>query len=78
MGSWLVQYPGPADYFTHWGEAFKYAASVIGLPIGDYPFSRPPQGLLPEEAKVHIRGALEAAGMAGKARGVWAGTGASA
>jgi 4-hydroxy-tetrahydrodipicolinate synthase len=67
MGSWLVQYPGRADYFTHWGEAFKFAASVIGLPVGDYPFSRPPQGLLPEAAKVQIRSALEAAGMAGQA-----------
>ena len=73
MGSWLVQYPGRADYFTHWGEAFKFAASVIGLPVGDYPLSRPPQGVLPEEAKVQIRGALEAAGMAGKARAALAG-----
>jgi 4-hydroxy-tetrahydrodipicolinate synthase len=68
MGSWLVQYPGRADYFTHWGEAFKFAASVIGLPVGDYPFSRPPQGVLPEKAKAQIRRALEAAGMAGQAR----------
>ena len=35
--------PGRPDYFTHWGGAFKYAASVLGLPIGDYPHSRPPQ-----------------------------------
>jgi 4-hydroxy-tetrahydrodipicolinate synthase len=68
MGSWLVQYPGRPDYFTHWGEAFKYAASVIGLPIGDYPFSRPPQGRLPEAAKAQIRTTLERAGMAGQAR----------
>ncbi len=26
--------PGRPDYFTHWGGAFKYAASVLGLPIG--------------------------------------------
>ena len=68
MGSWLIQYPGRPDYFTHWGESFKYAASVIGLPIGDYPFSRPPQGRLPEAAKTQIRTALENAGMALKAR----------
>jgi 4-hydroxy-tetrahydrodipicolinate synthase len=67
MGSWLVEYPGRPDYFTHWGEAFKYAASVIGLPVGDYPFSRPPQGLLPEAGKEQIRRAVEAAGMAGQA-----------
>jgi 4-hydroxy-tetrahydrodipicolinate synthase len=67
MGSWAVRYPGRPDYFTHWGEAFKHAASVIGLPIGDYPGSRPPQGVLPEAAKTQIRTALEKAGMAGKA-----------
>lgn len=67
MGKWFVQHPARPDYFTHWGEAFKYAASVIGLPIGDYPGSRPPQGVLPEEARTQIREALEGAGMAGKA-----------
>jgi len=67
MGLWLVQYPGRPEYFTHWGEAFKYAASVIGLPVGDYPHSRPPQGFLPEEAKTQIRRTLEEAAMAGKA-----------
>lgn len=67
MGSWLVKYPQRSDYFTHWGEAFKHAASVIGLPIGDYPYSRPPQGILPEEAKTQIRTTLEQAGLAGKA-----------
>lgn len=68
MGSWLVQYPGRPDYFTHWAEAFKYAASVIGLPVGTYAQARPPQGLLPEEAKDQIRRTLEQAGMADKAR----------
>ena len=67
IGSWLVQYPGRPEYFTHWGEAFKYASSVIGLPIGDYPHSRPPQGILPEVAKTQIRTGLERAGLAGKA-----------
>ena len=51
MGSWLVQYPGRPDYFTHWGEAFKYAAAVIGLPVGDYPHSRPPQGRAPRRRR---------------------------
>lgn len=62
MGAWLVQYPGRPDYFTHWGEAFKLAASVVGLPIGDYPYSRPPQGQLPEAARRQIRRAMEHAG----------------
>ena len=43
--------PGGPDYFTHWGGAFKYAASVLGLPIGDYPHSRPPQAELPDEGQ---------------------------
>ncbi len=43
------------DYFTHWGgSAFKYAASLLGLPIGDYPHSRPPQTELPESGKTQI------------------------
>ena len=67
LGRWFVQYPGRPDYFTHWGEAFRYAASVIGLPIGDYPHSRPPQGILPEAAKAQLKAAIEHAGMAGKA-----------
>jgi 4-hydroxy-tetrahydrodipicolinate synthase len=67
MGSWLTCYPGRPEYFTHWGAAFRYAASVIGLPIGGYPESRPPQGILPEEARTQMRTALEAAGLAGKA-----------
>jgi len=67
LGSWFTQYPGRPEYFTHWGEAFKYVASVIGLPIGEYPGSRPPQGVLPEEAKVQLRAAVEKAGMAGRA-----------
>ena len=62
IGGWFTQYPGRPDYFTHWGEAFRYAASVIGLPIGDYPHSRPPQGILPESAKEQIRAAYEKIG----------------
>ena len=67
IGSWPTRYPGRPDYFTHWGEAFKHAAAVIGLPIGDYPYSRPPQAVLPDEARAQIRAGLEAAGLAGKA-----------
>ncbi len=55
IASWFTCYPGRPDYFTHWGGAFKYAASVLGLPVGDYPQSRPPQAELPEQAKVQIR-----------------------
>ena len=64
LGPSFTCYPARADYFTHWGEAFRYAASVLGLPVGDYPHSRPPQAILPEEAKVQIRTAYENAGLA--------------
>jgi 4-hydroxy-tetrahydrodipicolinate synthase len=32
--------------------------------LGDYPHSRPPQAILPEEAKVQIRATFEKAGLA--------------
>lgn len=62
-GSWYTSYPGRADYFTHWGGAFKYAASVLGLPIGSHPESRPPQAVLPEVAKAQIRTAYQRLGL---------------
>jgi 4-hydroxy-tetrahydrodipicolinate synthase len=70
VGGWFTRYPGRPDYFTHWGEAFRYAAAVIGLPLGDYPHSRPPQAILPEEAKVQIRATFEKAGLAQSLAGV--------
>lgn len=65
MGSWFTCYPGRADYFTHWGGAFKFAASVLGLPIGAYPHSRPPQAELPALARKQIRAAYENLGLVG-------------
>ena len=38
--------------------------SVVGLPMGDYPHSRPPQGILPEVAKQQIRAPFERVGFA--------------
>jgi 4-hydroxy-tetrahydrodipicolinate synthase len=63
MGSVFIYYPGRPDYFTHWGGAFKYAASVLGLPIGDYPHSRPPQAELPEAGKAQIDKAYQRLGL---------------
>jgi 4-hydroxy-tetrahydrodipicolinate synthase len=63
LGSWFTCYPGRADYFTHWGGAFKYAASVLGLPIGAYPHSRPPQAELPQQAKAQIENAYRRLGL---------------
>ena len=36
----------------------------MGLPMGNYPYSRPPQGILPEAAKAQLRAAIEQAGLA--------------
>jgi len=65
LGSWWTCYPGRPDYFTHWGGAFKYAASLLGLPIGAYPHSRPPQAELPAEAKAQIEKAYRRLGLIG-------------
>ena len=43
----------------------KAGAAALGLPIGDWPHSRPPQALLPEEAKRQIRETAQQAGIAG-------------
>jgi 4-hydroxy-tetrahydrodipicolinate synthase len=63
MGSWFTRYPGRPDYFTHWGSAFKYAAALLGLPIGDNPHSRPPQAELPDEGRAQIRTAYQRLGL---------------
>jgi 4-hydroxy-tetrahydrodipicolinate synthase len=60
---WFTRYPGRADYFTHWGGAFKYAASVLGLPVGGYPHSRPPQAQLPDAARTQIQTAYRRVGL---------------
>jgi 4-hydroxy-tetrahydrodipicolinate synthase len=73
---WVTAYPGRPGYFTHWGEAFKLAASELGLPTGEYPYSRPPQALLPEQAKAEIKAAAAASGLAGGASGSKAVSGA--
>jgi 4-hydroxy-tetrahydrodipicolinate synthase len=41
--------------FTHWGSAFKTAASTLGLAVGSYPRSRPPQPPLPEPMVAEVR-----------------------
>jgi 4-hydroxy-tetrahydrodipicolinate synthase len=67
ISPWFSSYPGRPGYFTHWGEAYRCAAATLGLPVGDYPHSRAPQGVLPEHAKAQIRAAYDAAGLTGGA-----------
>jgi 4-hydroxy-tetrahydrodipicolinate synthase len=64
LGSWFTCYPGRPDYFTHWGGAFKCAAALLGLPVGAYPHSRPPQAELPEAARAQIEAAYRRLGFA--------------
>jgi 4-hydroxy-tetrahydrodipicolinate synthase len=47
---------------TPWGSAFKSAADELGLPVGDYPRSRPPQPPLPPEMRDAVREAYRAVG----------------
>jgi len=63
MGSWFTCYPGRPDYFTHWGGAFKYAAALLGLPVGDYPHSRPPQAEFPAAGRAQIEKAYRRLGL---------------
>ena len=51
--------------YTHWGSAFKVAASELGLPVGDYPRSRPPQPPLADAQRVAVHAAYVAAGLVG-------------
>jgi hypothetical protein len=37
--------------------------SLLGMPIGDYPHSRPPQAELPEEGRAQIRTAYQRFGL---------------
>jgi 4-hydroxy-tetrahydrodipicolinate synthase len=48
--------------YSHWGSAFKAAAAELGLPVGDYARSRPPQPPLPVATRAAIRAAYEAVG----------------
>lgn len=64
VARWYCTHPRRPDYFTHWGEAYRCSAAALGLPMGDYPYSRPPQGILPDEAKAEIRALYESVGFA--------------
>lgn len=63
MAGAFVCYPGRPDYFTHWGGAFKHAAAVLGLPVGDHPDSRAPQAILPAAVKTQIETAYRRLGL---------------
>jgi 4-hydroxy-tetrahydrodipicolinate synthase len=56
------EHPSRPGMFTHWGAGFKFGASVLGLPVGAYPHSRPPQTAFPDSLKGPVRDAFLAAG----------------
>jgi 4-hydroxy-tetrahydrodipicolinate synthase len=62
-GLTYTQLPERSDYWTHFGSAFKYCAELLGLPVGDYPHSRPPQLKLTDSQKTRIRDAYVASGL---------------
>jgi len=62
-GLTYTQLPQRPGYWTHWGSAFKYSAELLGLPVGDYPYSRPPQLKLSEEQQARIEDAYLRSGL---------------
>jgi 4-hydroxy-tetrahydrodipicolinate synthase len=57
-----TSHPARPATFTHWGAGFKFGASTLGLPVGDFPGSRPPQTAFPDELKPPVLEAYRAAG----------------
>jgi 4-hydroxy-tetrahydrodipicolinate synthase len=55
-------HPARPGAFTHWGAGFKFGASLLGLQVGNYPHSRPPQTAFPDDLKDPIRDAYAASG----------------
>lgn len=49
--------------YIHWGSAFKAAAYELGLPVGDYPRSRPPQPALPDAMRALVHEAYRQSGL---------------
>lgn len=62
-GLTYAQLPLRPEYWTHFGGAFKYCAQLLGLPVGDYPHSRPPQVKLTDDQKARIKQAYVSSGL---------------
>jgi 4-hydroxy-tetrahydrodipicolinate synthase len=62
-GLTYTQVPERPGYMTHFGSAFKYCAQLLGLSVGDYPHSRPPQLQLTDEQKATIWAAYVNSGL---------------
>ena len=62
-GLYYTQLPERPGYWTHFGSTFKYCGQLVGLPVGDYPHSRPPQLKLTEEQRARIKAAYVNSGL---------------
>jgi 4-hydroxy-tetrahydrodipicolinate synthase len=62
-GLGYCQLPDRPGYWTHYGSGFKYCAQVLGLPVGEYPHSRPPQLKLTDEQRTRINSAYVNSGL---------------
>jgi 4-hydroxy-tetrahydrodipicolinate synthase len=62
-GLTYTELPQRPRYLTHFGSAFKYCGQLLGLPVGDYPHSRPPQLKLTDEQKARIKAAYVNSGL---------------
>jgi 4-hydroxy-tetrahydrodipicolinate synthase len=62
-GLYYTEIPERPRYLTHFGSTFKYCAQLVGLPVGDYPHSRPPQIKLTDDQKGRIKAAYVNSGL---------------
>jgi 4-hydroxy-tetrahydrodipicolinate synthase len=62
-GLHFTQVPERPGYWTHWGSAVKYCSSLLGLAVGDYPYSRAPQLRLTGNQEERIRSAYVRSGL---------------
>ncbi|MFI5507680.1 dihydrodipicolinate synthase family protein [Mycobacterium sp. NPDC051804] len=64
LTAYLTTAPDRPGYFTHWGGAFKAAAAMLGLPVGEYSDSRPPQQAITADVRSGIRMVYEDSSLA--------------
>lgn len=66
LTAYLTTAPDRPGYFTHWGGAFKACAAQLGLPVGEFPDSRPPQQAITNAVREGIRSVYLASKLAGE------------
>jgi 4-hydroxy-tetrahydrodipicolinate synthase len=66
LTAFLTTAPDRPGYFTHYGGVFKAAAALLGLPVGEYPESRPPQQPVSDIVRDGVAAVYEASSLAGE------------